>query len=207
MRRTRQPSLCVCSSPLIGLPTFQSWLHRYLELQHQPKQPVQSASSAITLLRAKGYIKQTCWFRINSLNLPHKAATVLNSLPTPYTSSSFRLSTFVWVMTSSKFCKSIRHLWFAAPCLRLNFADTFQVETALTDEISSINLSFSLSKKDSLVAGSKAAMEGLESDMMLRPRDVGWASGLVVLMFQSLVGFVVVEWIDALKRGQISGLR
>jgi len=41
---------------------------------------------------------------------PHRSATVVNSFPTPYTSSNFRFRTFVWDSSSSKFWGSAKNV-------------------------------------------------------------------------------------------------
>ena len=83
----------------------------------------------------------------------------MNSFPTPCTSSSFRFKLFVFPKTSSKFYTSASTL--SSPSHRA-------VNPRLTDEISWINLSFSLSKNDSAATSSNAAMEGRDSDIELR---------------------------------------
>lgn len=88
---------------------------------------------------------------------PHRLATVWNSFPTPYTSSSLRLSTLAEDNSSSKPC-SLSHNQHLP--LRSGTSPR-----RLTPAMSSISLSLSLSKNDRLASSSLTEKCSPEADL------------------------------------------
>jgi hypothetical protein len=90
----------------------QNWLLQslpslYLPLSYSIISPTHTLLKKTYLLSAYQSVKLLLISYTQTLRrkepTPHRSATVVNSFPTPYTSSSFRLRTFVWDSNSSKF--------------------------------------------------------------------------------------------------------